>query len=91
MAARRRHDLGARHLRSGAESGLSRHRQSRSRSSPGKGRQGDNLYTESIVALNPDTGKMVWYFQSSPHDTHDWDAVQTPVLIDGEINGQPAN
>ena len=32
---------------------------------------------------------MVWYFQSSPHDTHDWDSTQTPVLIDGEINGQP--
>ena len=46
-------------------------------------RAGDNLFTASIVALNPDTGKMVWYFQSSPHDTHDWDATQTPVLIDG--------
>src|SRR5260370_41973487 len=54
----------------------------------GKARQGDNLYTESIVALNLDTGKMVWHFQASPHDTHDWDAVQTPVLLDGEINGQ---
>ena len=54
----------------------------------GKARQGDNLYTESIVALNLDTGKMVWHFQSSPHDTHDWDAVQTPVLIDGEIDGR---
>jgi alcohol dehydrogenase (cytochrome c) len=55
----------------------------------GKGRRGDNLYTESIIALNPDTGKLVWYFQASPHDTHDWDAVQTPVLFDGEINGAP--
>jgi alcohol dehydrogenase (cytochrome c) len=55
----------------------------------GRQRQGDNLFTESIVALNPDTGKLVWYFQSSPHDTHDWDATQTPVLFDGEINGQP--
>jgi alcohol dehydrogenase (cytochrome c) len=53
----------------------------------GKGRKGDNLYTESIVALNLDTGKLVWHFQPSPHDTHDWDAVQTPVLFDGEING----
>jgi alcohol dehydrogenase (cytochrome c) len=52
-------------------------------------RKGDNLYTASVVALNPDTGKMVWYFQSSPHDTHDWDSTQTPVLIDGSINGQP--
>jgi alcohol dehydrogenase (cytochrome c) len=55
----------------------------------GKARQGDNLYTESIVALNPDTGKLAWYFQPSPHDTHDWDAIETPVLLDGEINGQP--
>ena len=55
----------------------------------GRKRQGDNLFTESIVALNPDTGKLAWYFQSSPHDTHDWDATQTPVLFDGEINGQP--
>jgi len=55
----------------------------------GRKRQGDNLFTESIVAVNPDTGKMVWYFQPSPHDTHDWDANQTPVLFEGEINGQP--
>ena len=46
----------------------------------GQGRKGDDLWTCSIVALNPDTGKMVWYFQASPHDTHDWDAVQIPVL-----------
>jgi alcohol dehydrogenase (cytochrome c) len=55
----------------------------------GQGRLGSNLYTESIIALNPDTGKLAWYFQPSPHDTHDWDAVQTPVLFDGEINGRP--
>jgi alcohol dehydrogenase (cytochrome c) len=55
----------------------------------GKARPGDNLFTASIVALNPDTGKMAWYFQSSPHDTHDWDATQTPVLFDAEIDGQP--
>jgi acido-empty-quinoprotein group A len=54
----------------------------------GDGRQGDNLYTCSIVALNPDTGKLVWYFQPSPHDLHDWDAVQTPMLFDGEFRGQ---
>ncbi len=52
-------------------------------------RAGDNLFTGSIVALNPDTGKMAWYFQSSPHDTHDWDSTQTPVLFEGQINGQP--
>jgi alcohol dehydrogenase (cytochrome c) len=54
-----------------------------------KNRPGANLFTGSIVALNPDTGKMVWYFQSSPHDTHDWDSTQTAVLIDGEIDGRP--
>ncbi|HLH19007.1 MAG TPA: acido-empty-quinoprotein group A [Bryobacteraceae bacterium] len=52
-------------------------------------RAGDNLFTASVVALNPDTGKLAWYFQASPHDTHDWDATQVPVLIDGEFNGQP--
>jgi alcohol dehydrogenase (cytochrome c) len=52
-------------------------------------RAGDNLFTASIVALNPDTGRMAWYFQASPHDTHDWDATQTAVLIDGEIDGKP--
>ncbi|HEX3684088.1 MAG TPA: acido-empty-quinoprotein group A [Bryobacteraceae bacterium] len=55
----------------------------------GHSRNGDNLYTCSIVALNVDTGKLAWYFQPSPHDTHDWDAVQTPVLIDGEFDGKP--
>jgi len=54
-----------------------------------KNRAGSNLFTGSIVALNADTGKMVWYFQSSPHDTHDWDSTQTAVIFDGEINGQP--
>lgn len=54
-----------------------------------QGRKGDNLWTCSIVALNPNTGKMVWYYQVSPHDTHDFDAVQTPVLFDAEIDGKP--
>jgi alcohol dehydrogenase (cytochrome c) len=55
----------------------------------GKTRPGDNPYTCSIVALNPDTGKLQWAFQPSPHDTHDWDAVETPVLVDADFNGQP--
>jgi alcohol dehydrogenase (cytochrome c) len=55
----------------------------------GQGREGSNLYTECIIALDPDTGKLKWYFQPSPHDTHDWDAVQTPVLFDGEVSSQP--
>ncbi len=50
-------------------------------------RKGDNLYTCSIVSLNPDTGKLIWHFQPSPHDTHDWDAVQTPVLFDDDYKG----
>jgi alcohol dehydrogenase (cytochrome c) len=55
----------------------------------GSPRPGDDLYTCSIVALNPDTGKLIWSFQVSPHDTHDWDAVETPVLVDGEFHGEP--
>ena len=55
----------------------------------GEERPGDNLYTCSIVALNPDTGKLVWAFQPSPHDVHDWDAVETPVLFNAEFKGKP--
>ncbi len=54
----------------------------------GQKRPGDNLYTASIVALNPDTGKLQWYFQPSPHDTHDWDNVEVPVLFDGTVQGK---
>ncbi len=54
-----------------------------------KSRKGDNLYTCSILALDPDTGKIVWYYQVSPHDVHDWDAVETPVLVDGTVDGKP--
>ena len=56
----------------------------------GKTRPGDNLYTCSIVALNPDTGKLAWAFQPSPHDTHDWDAVETPVLVDADFRRRAA-
>ena len=55
----------------------------------GQPRRGDNLFTCSLVAVNVDTGKMAWYYQTSPHDTHDWDSAQTPVLIDGVIDGKP--
>jgi alcohol dehydrogenase (cytochrome c) len=55
----------------------------------GQGRKGANLWTCSIVALNADTGKLVWYFQGSPHDTHDWDNTETPVLFDAEVDGRP--
>src|SRR4029078_7322215 len=53
----------------------------------GAARPGADPWTCSIVALNPDTGKLVWGFQASPHDTHDWDAAEVPVLVDGTING----
>jgi PQQ-dependent dehydrogenase (methanol/ethanol family) len=56
----------------------------------GEGRPGDNLYTCSIAALNADNGKLAWYFQPSPHDVHDWDAVQTPVLFDADFHGTQA-
>jgi alcohol dehydrogenase (cytochrome c) len=49
----------------------------------------DNLYTCAIVAVHVDTGKMAWYFQTSPHEMHDWDSAQTPVLVDGTIDGKP--
>ena len=55
----------------------------------GTARPGDNPWTCSIVALSPDTGKLVWGFQVSPHDTHDWDANEVPVLADAEFAGQP--
>ena len=52
-------------------------------------RKGDNLFTCSIVALNADTGKMAWYYQTSPHDAHDWDSTEAPVLFDGTWQGKP--
>jgi alcohol dehydrogenase (cytochrome c) len=55
----------------------------------GVSRPGDNLWTASIVAVNVDTGKLAWYYQATPHETHDWDAAQTPILIDGVIDGKP--
>ena len=55
----------------------------------GGDRPGANLYTCSIVALNPDTGKLNWQFQASPHDVHDWDAVEDPVLVNADFHGQP--
>ncbi|MDO8539967.1 MAG: PQQ-dependent dehydrogenase, methanol/ethanol family [Opitutaceae bacterium] len=51
-------------------------------------RQGDNLYTCSLVALDPETGKRRWHFQFTPHDTHDWDANQIPILVDAAISGR---
>ena len=50
-------------------------------------RPGDNLYTDSVLALDPDTGELKWHFQFTPHDEWDWDAVQIPVLLDAEWEG----
>lgn len=54
----------------------------------GGDRRGDNLFACSLIAVNPDTGKMKWYFQFTPHDTHDWDGQGWPVLMDVPFNGQ---
>jgi alcohol dehydrogenase (cytochrome c) len=50
---------------------------------------GTNLYTCSLVAVNVDTGKMAWYYQTSPHDTHDYDSAQTPILVNADFKGKP--
>jgi alcohol dehydrogenase (cytochrome c) len=55
----------------------------------GIARPGDNLYTCSLVAIRVATGEIVWFYQTSPHDTHDWDSAQTPILFDGTIDGKP--
>ena len=52
-------------------------------------RPGDNLYTCSLVALEAKTGRLRWNFQFTPHDTHDWDANQIPVLLDAKFEGKP--
>jgi PQQ-dependent dehydrogenase (methanol/ethanol family) len=51
-------------------------------------RPGDNLYTNCILALNPDTGKLRWYYQVTPHDVHDWDATAPLVLVDTKYQGR---
>jgi alcohol dehydrogenase (cytochrome c) len=51
-------------------------------------RRGDNLYSCSIVALDADTGTLKWYYQFTPHDVHDWDAISDPVLVDLSIEGR---
>jgi alcohol dehydrogenase (cytochrome c) len=55
----------------------------------GSVRPGDDLYTDCVLALDPETGKLKWYFQFTPHDLFDYDATETPVLIDGAYKGQP--
>jgi alcohol dehydrogenase (cytochrome c) len=51
-------------------------------------RQGDNLYSDSVVALDADSGKLRWYYQFTPHDDMDWDSVNVPVLVDLEWQGR---
>ena len=54
----------------------------------GDERKGDNLYSSSVVALEPGTGKLRWYYQFTPHDLHDWDATETPMLVDADFRGR---
>jgi alcohol dehydrogenase (cytochrome c) len=53
----------------------------------GNVRPGDNLFTDCVIALHASSGKLAWYFQFTPHDEHDWDATQTPILTDIQIKG----
>ena len=55
----------------------------------GDERKGDNLYSNSVLALDPETGTLKWHFQFTPHDLHDWDATETPMLVDLEFRGRP--
>jgi len=54
----------------------------------GETREGDNLYSCSLIALDPETGTLKWHFQFTPHDVHDWDANQIPMLIDATVDGR---
>ena len=54
----------------------------------GSVRPGDDLYTDCVLAVDPDTGKLKWYFQFTPHDLFDYDAVETPILIDAPYKGE---
>ena len=55
----------------------------------GEVRLGDNLYADSALAVDVNTGKLEWYFQFTPWDVHDWDAIQIPILADIDFNGEP--
>ena len=54
----------------------------------GEVRLGDNLYSDSVLALNGEGGNLEWYFQFTPHDIHDWDAIQVPILADIMYEGE---
>ena len=53
----------------------------------GDQRGGSNLYSDSVVALDADSGKLKWHFQFTPHDVHDWDSTEVPVLVETEVRG----
>src|ERR1051326_5890555 len=55
----------------------------------GDARKGDNLYSDSLLALDADSGALKWHFQYTHHDVNDWDSTQTPSLVDTTVNGQP--
>ena len=55
----------------------------------GEERKGDNLYTDSVLALRPKTGELKWYYQFTPHDTHDWEATEPLLLVDETFAGRP--
>ena len=78
------------HLRSGARICCTGAPAIRTPDWDGDDRPGDNLYTGSLVALDADTGTLKWHFQFTPHDTHDWDANEIPVLADLTIGGRAA-
>jgi alcohol dehydrogenase (cytochrome c) len=55
----------------------------------GSERLGDNLYSDSILALDARSGRLKWYYQYTPHDLWDWDSQQPPVLVDADWQGKP--
>jgi len=57
----------------------------------GEARPGDNLFTNSVLALEVSSGKLVWHFQFTPHDDHDWDSAQTPILAQVRVGGAKRN
>ena len=88
LGARRRRDVADRFVRSGARSCSTGAPAIPARTGTATARKGDNLYTSSLVAIDVDTGKPRWHFQFTPHDVHDWDANQIPVLVDTQVGGR---
>ena len=79
-------DVADRHLRSGAQHGVLAGRQSRRRRSIARRAAiVDNLFSDSVVALDPDTGRRKWHYQFTPNDGHDWDSVQDMILVDRDV------